>query len=47
MYFLYKYEYGTFKYCTGVGTSWGGQKERVKEGEYGGIAMYSCMKMER
>jgi hypothetical protein len=24
----------------------GGQKERVKEGEYGGNILYSCMKIE-
>jgi hypothetical protein len=25
----------------------GGHKERVKEGEYGGSILYSCMKMEQ
>jgi hypothetical protein len=25
----------------------GGQKEKVKEGKYGGCSLYSCMKIEQ
>jgi hypothetical protein len=25
----------------------GGQKERVKQGKYGGCSLYSCMKIEQ
>jgi hypothetical protein len=33
---------------SGGGYQWrGGNKERVKEGEYGGSILYSCMKMEQ